>query len=245
MGVSRRAFLAASAATLARPAAARFPHEVPEGLVFFVGNSFTRQHAIPALVCAIADWAGVTARCHPNTANGAKLADSVDFARRFSEERGGRVPATVVLQDHSVEPLTPEGRQRSAAAMALYSAQFERAVLFETWPRRAGHPFYAAPGAPSGPREMVETVHAHYARQAAILGAAHAPVGQAWQAAAEAGIDLYARDGYHANPAGAWLAAMLLARALGLPGAHAAPPPGSVPAGLARRLAAIAAAAAP
>ena len=160
--IGRRAFLGGVLATGAAPAFARFPHDVPDGLVFFVGNSFTRQHAIPALVCRIAAHAGQPARCHPNTANGAKLADSVDFARRFSEERGSAVPATVVLQDHSLEPLTAEGRTRSAKAMDVYAAQFERTILFETWPRRAGHRLYTRPLAPGGPREMAGIVHDHY-----------------------------------------------------------------------------------
>ena len=237
----RRAFLSGACAAMAAPAYARFPHTVPDGLIFFVGNSFTRQHAIPGLVCHIADVSGVTARCHPNTANGAKLADSADFARLFSRDRGGRLPVPVVLQDHSIEPLTPEGRKRSAEAMAVYSAQFEKTVLFETWPRRAGHPLYSRAGMPSGPREMAEIVHDHYARQARRLDAAHAPVGLAWVDAAASGIDLFARDGYHANASGAWLAAMMLAQSLGFPEPFAASPPDGVPAAEARVLAAIAA----
>ena len=238
--LSRRVFLAVATSALATPALARFPQTVPDGLVFFVGNSFTRQHGVPALVCRIATRTATVARCHPNTNNGAKLWQSVETARSYSRERGSRVPGTVVLQDHSLEPLTAEGRARSAEAMAVYAAQFERTVLFETWPRRAGHHLYSRPGEPSGPDEMVALVHEHYAAQAARLNAELAPIGLAWPAATSAGLDLYAADGYHANLRGAWLAAMMLAAAIGLPDPYSAPPPGGVDPGIAARLSDIA-----
>ncbi|MEM7423181.1 MAG: hypothetical protein AAF334_05620 [Pseudomonadota bacterium] len=240
--LTRRRLLSVAASGLATPALARFPHEVPPGLIFFVGNSFTRQHDIPAQVCSIARQSGVDAHCHRHTNNGARLGWSLDFARSISRDRGGPLPGPVVLQDHSIEPLTAYGRQRSAEAMAVYSAQFGRTVLFETWPRRAGHALYRHPEMPSGPVEMATIVRRHYAEQARRLGAAHAPVAGAWISATDAGIDLFARDGYHANPEGAWLCAMLLARALGIPEPFAATPPPTVDRQSARSLAAIAAA---
>ena len=226
--IGRRCLLAMAGAFVATPALARFPHDLPPGLIFFVGNSFTRQHAVPALICRIADQTGTTTRCHPNTNNGARLWQSVETARTYSLERGSRLPATVVLQDHSLEPLTAEGRARSADAMAVYADQFERTVLFETWPRRAGHHLYGSAGAPADAEEMAEIVHDHYARQATRLGVRHAPIGLAWMDAARAGHDLHAADGYHANASGAWLAAMMLAHALALPDAFAATPPAGV-----------------
>ncbi len=163
---TRRWVLGAGIAAATSPAFARFPHSVPDGLIFFVGNSFTRQHAIPALVCRIAAASGTSARCHPHTANGAWLSGSLDFARSISRDRGGPVPGVVVLQDHSIAPLTADGRRHSAAAMAAYRAQFDGAVLFETWPRAAGHHLYKQPGMPTGPEEMVAIVHDHYRQQA-------------------------------------------------------------------------------
>lgn len=238
---SRRIALATGLAAIASPALARFPQTVPPGLIFFVGNSFTRQHAIPALVCRIAAATGTAARCHPHTANGAWLDASMPFARSILAERGGPLPATVVLQDHSIAPLTPGGRRRSALAIAAWSAAFRDTVLFETWPRRAGHPIYARPGRPPSPESMAEIVHDHYSRQAHGLGAAIAPVGLAWLVAETEDIALHAADGYHANLAGAWLAAMMLARALELPRPYAAPPPPGIDTATATRLAQIAA----
>ncbi|MEM7190444.1 MAG: hypothetical protein AAF439_12605 [Pseudomonadota bacterium] len=228
-GASRRNVLAGLAALAATPAFARFPTTTPPGLVFFVGNSFTRQHDIPALVCRIAEQRGFAAKCHRHTANGAWLIDSIDFANSLAAERGERLPASVVLQDHSIAPLSAEGRAKSARAMAAYAAQFDRTVLFETWPRRDGHPLYRRSGMPSGPADMTEMVHAHYRAQAEILDAAHAPVGLAWQEAGRRGIDLHARDGYHANLRGAWTAALLLAQALGVPEPFSAAAPDVLP----------------
>ena len=241
MTTPRRAVLAGLAATVAAPAIARFPNELPDELIFFVGNSFTHQHAIPGLVCSIAASAGVAAHCHPHTANGAWLDASMDFARSLPAERGGPLPATVVLQDHSIAPLTAAGRRRSARAMAAWSAAFDRTVLFETWPRRADHPLYSDRHRPPTPEYMAEIVHDHYSRQARELGAAIAPVGLAWLEAESEEIDLHAADGYHANVAGAWLAAMMLAAALGQPDPYGAAPPPGVELGVAVRLAAIAA----
>ena len=234
---SRRWVVGAGLATLASPALARFPKTVPPGLLFFVGNSFTRQHAIAALVCRIAAATGTQARCHPHTANGAWLRDSLSFARSISRDRGSPVPATVVLQDHSIAPLTPEGREVSRNAISVYRQQFDRAVLFETWPRADGHLLFSQPGMPRNPHEMVAVVHRHYQKVARLIGAGHAPIGPAWLAAVDDGLQVHARDGYHASLQGAWLSAMMLAAALGLPDPFLAPPPRGIPASIAARLA--------
>lgn len=244
--MTRRAVLGGTLATIAASrfpsdARARFPKTVPDNLIFFVGNSFTRQHDIPALVCRIAQQSAADLNCHRHTANGAWLDGSLGFAKSLSRERGSALPGPVVLQDHSIAPLTPEGRDRSAKAMAVYRAQFAKAVLFESWPRRAGHHHYARWGAPSNPDEMAQITHRHYLDQARRLEAVVAPIAPAWLLGAEQRIDLYARDGYHANLAGAWLAALLIAKALDVSNPFAAMPPGDVPAETGRKLSQIAA----
>ncbi len=193
--LTRRSLIGAGVASFASPAFARFPHSVPDNLVFFVGNSFMRQHDIPGMICEIAESAGQDLYCHRRTANGAKLIDSVAFAQSIMRERGAPVPGTLVLQDHSLEPVTAEGRARSADAIAIYAAQFERTVLQETWPRRAGHRIYTEPGMPRSPDEMTAMIRDHYAEQALRTGAAVAPVALAWQQAVATGHDLHARDG--------------------------------------------------
>ena len=239
---SRRAVMAAGLAAVANPALARFPQTVPPGLIFFVGNSFTRQHAIPAQVCRIATSTptDIPVRCHPHTANGAWLDASIDFPRLLLAERGGPLPATIVLQDHSTAPLTRAGRQRSRDAIEAWSAAFEHTVFFETWPRRRGNALYEQRNMPTGPEEMAEIVHDHYVQQAIRLGASTAPIGLAWLEAETEDINLFAADGYHANAAGAWLAAMMLARAIGITDPYATQPPEGIDADTAEFLAEIA-----
>lgn len=241
VSTGRRGFLATGAAFIAAPAWGRWPNDIPDGLIFFVGNSFTRQHDVAGLVCRIAAETGAAAHCHRQTANGAKLDDSIDTPRALASDWDGRIPVPIVLQDHSTEPLTAESRARSAKAMEAYSRHFDRTVLFETWPRRAGHALYSQPDMPSTPLEMAQLTHEHYTRQAVRLGAALAPIAPAWIDATGEGIDLYAFDGYHANPSGAWLCALLLAQALGLAGALDATPPKTVSETTSKALARIAA----
>ena len=175
-----------------------------------------RQHDIPGLVCEIAESVGHDLYCHRRTANGAKLFESVAFAQSITRERGARVPGTLVLQDHSLEPVSVEGRRRSTDAIAIYAAQFDRTVIQETWPRRAGHRLYSEPGMPASPEEMTAMIRDHYAEQAVRTGAKVAPVALAWQQAVAAGHELHARDGYHANADGARLTALVLAVSLGI-----------------------------
>ena len=237
---TRRWVLSGAVASIASPVVARWADPLPEGLIFFVGNSFTRQHDVPGLVCRIARESGFTAHCHRQTANGARLISTIDVPERLAEDWQGSVPARVVLQDHSVVPLSAEDRAGSARAMAAWDDRFQGTVLFETWPRRSGHPLYDQPGMPSGPDEMANLTQAHYRTQAARLGAVIAPVASAWIAAGRRGLDLYAHDGYHANLSGAWLAAMLLARALDVPAPFDARPPEGVTISQANDLAEIA-----
>ena len=114
-------------------------------------------------------------------------------------------------------------------------------MLFETWPRRADHPLYRQSDAPRDPAHMARLTHTHYTHQAGVLDAVVAPVAPAWMQATAEGIDLYAADGYHANLHGAWLCAMLLADALGMPKPFEAMPPKAVPPGIHAALAKIAA----
>ena len=235
MGVSRRTLLTGALSSAAGymladiPVLARWPDEVPEGLIFFVGNSFTRQHDVPGLVCRIARQAGVEAHCHRQTANGAKLISTIEVPGRLAQDWPGRIPARVVLQDHSTVPLTAKARAESTQAMIAWDRHFQGTTLFETWPRRAGHPLYSQSGMPTDPQQMAELTHAHYTKQASALHASLAPIAPAWIAATAEGLDLYAVDGYHANLSGAWLCALLLARALSVPDPFAAAPPPGVP----------------
>lgn len=235
--LDRRCVLA-GLAVLPGAAAARGPEERKRPVVF-IGNSFTRQHDIAGLVGRIARTASHSIDSTVWTRDGGDLAALYKHLRRIAHDAEWS-RATVVLQDHSTVALNARRRRVSCQAMQAFGIRFAGTVLFETWPRRAGHPFYSGPRRPRDPAEMAAMVHRHYSAQADRLAATLAPVGTAWIAAGNAGLDLYARDGYHANPAGAWLAAMMLARALQVPRPFDAPPPPHVPPDAARTLSVIA-----
>ncbi len=180
--------------------------------VLFIGNSFTAEHDIPSLFAEIAAQSGHELLTHRLTRNGASLTHQLDTGLAAIAELH---PDVLVLQDHSTVALTEEARQRSIEAINRFGEHGPPVrVLFETWPRRAGHALYRRRGMPSDPGAMMELVSGHYARWRGSPGWFVAPVGQAWRLAE--GIDLYASDGYHANRSGAWLSALLLARTAGL-----------------------------
>lgn len=216
MNPTRRAVLGGLAATPLAATAAPAPLRA-----FFVGNSFTCEQDIPGRIRRLAAQAGTMAETTFVCGNGQTLTDHLQGSHFmdavFAEPPPAGLPDLFVLQDHSVEPLTPAGRQRSAVAMRAISDGFTRpTVLFATWARHGDHPLYGQPGMPATPAEMTQLVHDHYAAQAASLGAALAPVGRAWQAAILAGYVLHNADGYHANETGAHLTALVLASAMGI-----------------------------
>ena len=196
--------------------------------ILFIGNSLTSHHDIPGLVGHIGTASGHRVGCV------AALTDATGLAERQPGLPAAllrwlpRNRADAVLQEFSPALLSPAGRARSARAMARFGTRFRRTVLFQTWPRRAGHPLYERPYAPSDPAAMTAMLHAHHVAQTRETGAYLAPVALAWAEAARQGFDLYSRDGYHASLPGAWLAAMMLASALGFPAPFAVRPPDGV-----------------
>jgi hypothetical protein len=108
----------------------------------------------------------------------------------------------VVLQEQSARPLDdPESHERF---LGLFVAEARRhgasPVVFETWPRRAAEEHHGR-------------LRAAYRRLASAHDVPLAPIGTAWKAAGEAGIDLYL-DVIHPNLAGTYLAACVLAATL-------------------------------
>ncbi|MEM8699633.1 MAG: hypothetical protein AAGF44_10705 [Pseudomonadota bacterium] len=190
----------------------------------FLGNSFLKEHDVPGQVGVIASAAGCGLEIAARLAGGASMtlhAAEPELAGDLARLR----PDWIVLQDHSTEPLTGAGRDRSAKAVAeILAATAARPVFVATWPREAGHALYDETGMPSGPAGMAETVESHCVDMAAAHGGILAPVGRAWIAALENDQDLHRSDGYHANPKGAWLTALVIAGAMGRDLSKATPP---------------------
>lgn len=186
--------------------------------VLFIGNSFTIGHNVPALVDSVAQDAGLTWQTKMIARPGMTLTRHI-AETQFFELLHTQKPDMLVVQDHSTEPLTVEGRQRSANALSkIRSVSPVPMILFATWPRHHAHPFYAKwSHVNMTPRQMMEIVEAHYQFEARRLGAMVAPVGRAWMDAADIGLHLFADDGYHASASGALLTSLVLARTLGIP----------------------------
>ncbi len=200
---------ASCAQTQAPPAPTRF---------LFIGNSYTLQHDVPGLVAArLGDEADTET---------AMVADGGQVLERYvNDPRVTRRLAeiewdVIVLQGHSRAAFDVERRAGFNRAVDWFSTQAAAEgaalLLVQTWPRRAGHGFYGRPAEdgvhhpPRSPSEMAERVEALYAAAAARVGARIAPVGRCWAAASDMNA-LYAEDGSHASPAGAALAADVIA----------------------------------
>lgn len=209
MAQTRRGALAALSAAIfasGTPAQPREPRRV-----LMLGNSFTYGAGLPGMVRALAP--GLHFEVIARSGSQLKLFARNDVIRKTVRNTPHDL---LVLQDHSIEPLTTAGQRKSEAAMKILSElSGARLVLFATWPRRTGHSLYGRVDMPAGPAEMNAVVSQHYRKQARRLGASLAPVGDAWRSAIEAGHDLYATDGYHANASGAFLTALVLTRAMG------------------------------
>lgn len=196
--------LAAIAARFRRSSDATHPR------VLFLGNSFTREHDLPARVASEAAGFGFRLDVAMIAPGGHRLHQhSADAATR--EVVAGFDWDVLVLQDFSTEPLDEAGRARSRrAAETLVALGDAVPVLFATWPRAPGHPLYAQAGGPNGSTEMNAVVERHYDSLARSLGGVLAPVGAAFVGRSE----LYRADGYHASERGAEVAAAILAAAI-------------------------------
>ena len=219
--LTRRMAVAGLALSIAGQSRAALP-----GPILFLGNSFSLGHDLARRAGQLAQQA-----CDPppdvllRAFHGATLARLADDP--LTRPHLDPPPAVLVLQDHSTTPLTQEARTISARTVArLLAATGACPAFLQTWPRRAGHPLYRRPGMPRTPDAMLALTARHYTALAKRHGGTVAPVGTAFLAAAATGIEPYADDGYHANPAGAWLGTLVLAATLGADIARATPPDG-------------------
>ncbi|MEL8056927.1 MAG: hypothetical protein AAGK66_12280 [Pseudomonadota bacterium] len=192
--------------------------------VLFIGNSYTFQHDIPARVKGLApvrDGVRVrykTALIADGGVNLIKYVDDPRVMRTLAREDWD----VIILQDRSTAAFYQKERAEFDAALKWFKARAEEEgadlILFETWPRRTGHPFYrASPEAGFSPprhqADMARTIRSTYARGAESVSARVAPVGTCWMQA-DAINDLYADDGSHASQRGADLTARVLENAI-------------------------------
>jgi uncharacterized protein DUF4886 len=188
--------------------------------VLFVGNSFTFENSLPALVheLAAADPGATPVYSVEYAAPGWSLRQAAgdDGLAKLLQDVHWDV---VVLQEKSWLLSLPEEQWRRSTypfARDLYdkiSAAGARPLLFMTWGYSLGdrwhepHDTYAA---------MQRRLADGYSRLGLDLGAHVTPVGLAWSAALrrDAALDLWADDGQHPSLSGSYLAACVFYAAL-------------------------------
>ena len=221
-----------AAVTLATGAAGAPPKNV-----LFYGNSFTLGYggsrSVNALFREVAVAAGHEA---PLVQSAAAPSQTIGWHLRYN---GAAIVTlippdrdwdAIVMQEHSTRltrvyadsPPYPHSVERSKVdVVGLYRLAAKRSpgvkpVLFQTWARGPGHPFFtgADPPYPDGPSEMQAEVRVGYDALRRALDAAGAPtacvarVGDAWEAA---NYDrLHSGDDWHAANRGTLLAALVV-----------------------------------
>ena len=184
--------------------------------VLFIGNSHTYLHFMPLMLVEL-----VNAEERGFTVSVAQCTDEgVSLEWHWNNQATGDMIAGkkwdyVVLQDRSGGPLEERASFQTHARMldGEIKKQGAQTVFFMTW---------ALKSEPKTQANLAEI----YGQMAEELRAKLAPVGLAWQKVRQLhhDIDLYHKDGRHANPVGAYLTAcvfyavMLDTSPEGLPG---------------------------
>jgi len=183
--------------------------------VLFIGNSYTSVNDLPAVYAALVRSGGGAVETAMIAPGGAFLADHA-ASPEVAAAIAGTPWTDVVLQEQSQAPASPEARERGTipAALTLVSGALQgraRPWLLETWAHRDGWPEMGMDEA-----SMQAALAQGYAEVGARVGAPVVPAGDAWQRAlVEApSIALWQPDGSHPTPAGTYLAACALYRAL-------------------------------
>jgi len=223
----RRAVLALGALLFASGEAASGPGPAlrpPDGAaprpasVLFVGNSLTRVNDLPHLTQEFA----ASNPLHASLVVWSAVADGAHLAEHWRKGEAVRLlrihrPDVLVLQAQGTEPLT--ARDDFLHYAELMKAEADkvgaRTILFETWARPSGDPFYALPESGGSPAAMQSRLEDAYQWAASRLGAELAPIGQAFEIAMTRVPGVPLLDGtQHPTLAGSYLAAAVLVESL-------------------------------
>ena len=178
--------------------------------VLFVGNSLTYYNGMPGMVRDLAkgnpDGPAVFAVQY--APGGSSLDDALGDDRLRKLIASERWQAVVLQENSKISSRTrdveAEMLPAATALDAMGRARRARTILFETWGYEDG-----LPGFDDSYDWMQRRVYWSYYTVGRRLGAAVAPVGEAWQAALRRrpGIDLWKGDGLHPTRSGSYLAA--------------------------------------
>lgn len=194
------------------------PQSPPRLSVLFVGNSLTFVNDVPDLVQKLAASTAMQARLtvHSVTGGGARLEDHWRIGEAARALRKRR-PGVLVIQGQSTEPLN------AAADFARYATLLKaeadavgaRTILFQTWARPPGDPFYSRPASGGSPAAMQARLNQAYDSLALELNVDVARVGEAFSLVQRQSPEIPLLDGsQHATRAGSYLAAAVIFRAL-------------------------------
>ena len=185
--------------------------------VLFVGNSLTQVNDLPGVFKRFAAESSlhVEVDVASVTPGGAFLYDHWKRRGALALLRD-KHPNYLVLQGQSTEPLSAS--QNFSYYAGLFKAEADRVgartILFATWARPAGDPYYKDSTSGGSPAEMQTRLNSAYATLAKSTGATLAPVGVAWERAHEIAPQVRLLDGtQHPSPPGTYLAAAVLFRA--------------------------------
>src|SRR6266850_2699832 len=184
--------------------------------VLFVGNSLTQANDLPTVFKRFAAESSLHADVDVRsiTPGGAFLYDHWrrgEAVVRLREQH----PNFLILQGQSMEPLFAPQNFSYYAGLFKTEADHVHAttVLFSTWARPDGDPYYKEPTSGGSPTEMQTRLNSAYASLAQTTGATLAPVGVAWEHAQRVASEIQLLDGtQHPSPAGTYLAAAVLFR---------------------------------
>jgi len=173
--------------------------------VLFIGNSYTFYNGgLGSIVQCMATKDGHRMQFTEVTKGGQTLEGHWKDGRALAQIRKGGWDV-VVLQEHSLRPLTAPEKMREYGR--LFHAEIvkvgARTVFYETWARR------------SKPETQL-ALCAAYETLARELGASVAPAGRAWEAVLRASptMNLHVADESHPTPAGSYLNGCVMYAAL-------------------------------
>ena len=186
--------------------------------VLFVGNSLTEVNDLPSVFKQFAAESSLHLDVEVDsiTPGGAFLYDHWKRGQALVLLRA-KHPKFLILQGQSTEPLSAP--QNFGYYAGLFKTEADRVgtttILFATWARPVGDPYYKDPTSGGSPAEMQSRLDSAYASVARNLGATLAPVGVAWERAKQVAPGIRLLDGtQHPTPAGTYLAAAVLFRAI-------------------------------
>lgn len=186
--------------------------------VSFVGNSLIYRNDLPTEFKKLAAESSLHVEVDVTsiTPGGAFLYDHWKRGDVLTTLRE-RHPNFLVLQGQSTEPLSaPKQFVYYATAFKKEADRVEaKTILFSTWARPSGDPYYKEATSGGSPSEMQRRLNTAYASLAQKIGATVAPIGVAWARAQRVAPQIQLLDGtQHPSPAGTYLAAAVLFRTL-------------------------------